>query len=218
MSEATDSPTTPRSVRHKRILDVAAADPDASLEAIAAEVPSATPDLVDRVLEQFGDPAETETDPTENPAPSEPGPPSMDALSDKQMVTVRAIHERPDATQRELGEELGVSASTISERVRAIDGLEWSDRQAVVDKMFDSSQSPPPDTMISEPTTTDPDVSIETLARRVTELEQRIDEAAQTTSPLDLDDPELVAKVIQTCVASDALTEEEERILIRALL
>ncbi|WP_424004778.1 winged helix-turn-helix transcriptional regulator [Haloarcula salina] len=44
-------------MRHKQILDVAADNPEASIEDLAAEVPSATPDLVERVLEKHGDPA-----------------------------------------------------------------------------------------------------------------------------------------------------------------
>lgn len=44
-------------MRHKQILDVAADNPEASIEDLAAAVPSATPDLVERVLEKYGDPA-----------------------------------------------------------------------------------------------------------------------------------------------------------------
>jgi hypothetical protein len=52
----------PRSVRQKQILDVAAEHPDASLETIAMEVQSATVDLVERVLEEYGDPATGRSD------------------------------------------------------------------------------------------------------------------------------------------------------------
>lgn len=49
--------TPPKSMRHKRILDVAEEHPDASKDQIASMVPSATRDLVDRVFEKYGDPA-----------------------------------------------------------------------------------------------------------------------------------------------------------------
>ncbi|MFB6191979.1 MAG: hypothetical protein ABEI11_01515 [Haloarculaceae archaeon] len=49
-------PDTPRAVIHKRILDVAADQPDASMAAIADEITGATTDLVERVLDEYGDP------------------------------------------------------------------------------------------------------------------------------------------------------------------
>lgn len=47
----------PRATIHKRILDAAASAPDASLADIADGVSGATPDLVERVLDEYGDPA-----------------------------------------------------------------------------------------------------------------------------------------------------------------
>ncbi|MFB6297364.1 MAG: winged helix-turn-helix transcriptional regulator [Salinirussus sp.] len=52
---------SPRAIVHKQILEAAASRPDATLDEIAEEVGSATPDLVDRVLEEFGDPADEAT-------------------------------------------------------------------------------------------------------------------------------------------------------------
>src|SRR6056297_20464 len=57
MSETKDGPSLPKSMRHKQILDAAADEPDASISDLARAVPSATPDLVERVLEEHGDPA-----------------------------------------------------------------------------------------------------------------------------------------------------------------
>lgn len=51
----------PKSMRHQQILDVAAQDPDASIEEIASRVPSASTDLVEQVLEEYGDPASDDT-------------------------------------------------------------------------------------------------------------------------------------------------------------
>lgn len=65
MSDSMGSPSAhdgtrssaPRAVIHKRILDVAEAQPDASMERIAGEVSGASVDLVEQVLEEYGDPA-----------------------------------------------------------------------------------------------------------------------------------------------------------------
>lgn len=48
-------------MRHKKILDVAAEYPTASVDSLAEKVPSATPDLVENVLEEYGDPASEES-------------------------------------------------------------------------------------------------------------------------------------------------------------
>lgn len=58
-----DGPTSqPRALIHKKILEAAAQHPDATMEDIADEVVGASTDLVDRVLEEYGDPAETTAD------------------------------------------------------------------------------------------------------------------------------------------------------------
>lgn len=53
--------TLPQSMRHQRILDIAAKQPQASMESIGEEVPSATVELVEHVLEEYGDPADDDT-------------------------------------------------------------------------------------------------------------------------------------------------------------
>ncbi|WP_211338355.1 winged helix-turn-helix domain-containing protein [Haloterrigena salifodinae] len=64
MGETTDSNATldieqnaPRAIIHKQILDHAEANPDESMEAIADAVSGATTSTVERVLEEYGDPA-----------------------------------------------------------------------------------------------------------------------------------------------------------------
>ncbi|MFB6233651.1 MAG: winged helix-turn-helix domain-containing protein, partial [Haloarculaceae archaeon] len=59
MSRTDSGRGSPRAVIHRRILDVAESRPDASLEAIGDEVAGATTDLVEQVLDEYGDPAET---------------------------------------------------------------------------------------------------------------------------------------------------------------
>ncbi len=64
---------------HRRILDVAASDPDASMEAIADEVSGASPGLVERVLDEYGDPGR-EDESTEGPGDAD-GSPNADGAS-----------------------------------------------------------------------------------------------------------------------------------------
>lgn len=49
----------PRAMIHKKVLDVARSNPDASLGEIADDVSGASDKFVERVLEQYGDPANT---------------------------------------------------------------------------------------------------------------------------------------------------------------
>lgn len=57
MSQTEESQSMPKSMRQKRILDAAREEPNASLDALAAQVPSATTEDVERVLDEYGDPA-----------------------------------------------------------------------------------------------------------------------------------------------------------------
>ncbi|MFC6941228.1 MarR family transcriptional regulator [Salinirubellus sp. GCM10025818] len=58
MSRTGERSETPRAMIHQRILDVAKSNPSATLEGIADEISGASIDLVERVLEEYGDPAE----------------------------------------------------------------------------------------------------------------------------------------------------------------
>ena len=77
----------------------------------------------------------------------DPDVPAFASLTDKQRETLRAIAERPAATQAELAEELGVSSPTISQRVNSIDGFDWSNRHEFVDAVLDdaSDERPAPE-------------------------------------------------------------------------
>jgi transcriptional regulator with XRE-family HTH domain len=160
----------PRAVIHRRILDLADDMPEASLETVADEVSGATPELVERVLTEHGDPSseassepvdedETDADPTEpadtgdgNADPTKPvdtgngnadpatgigGRRDATELSKKQRETLELVARNPDATQRELAAEFGVTAATISRWVNDIPGFDWSDREAFVAEALD---------------------------------------------------------------------------------
>jgi transcriptional regulator with XRE-family HTH domain len=170
-------------VIHRRILDLADDMPEASLETVADEVSGATPELVERVLTEHGDPSseassepvdedDTDADPTEpadtgdgnadptkpvdtgngNADPTKPvdtgngnadpatgigGRRDATELSKKQRETLELVARNPDATQRELAAELGVTAATISRWVNDIPGFDWSDRNAFVAGVLD---------------------------------------------------------------------------------
>jgi len=139
-------------MRHKQILDVAAENPEASIAELAAEVPSATAELVERVLEEHGDPAEeveeseeTETNVSDQ-SPSDPPTnaqsyPAPEDLSSAEHETIRAIQNHPTASQRDLAEKLGVTASTVSNRVNGIDGFDWANREAFANAVFSDEAS-----------------------------------------------------------------------------
>nr|WP_228841555.1 winged helix-turn-helix transcriptional regulator [Haloarcula sp. CBA1128] len=146
MSKSTNGRTAPKSMRHKQILDVAAENPEASIAELAAEVPSATAELVERVLEEHGDPAEA--DETETAAQSESEPstesqsyPAPADLSSTERETIRAIQKHPTASQRDLAEKLGVTASTVSNRVNGIDGFDWANREAFANAVFSDGEA-----------------------------------------------------------------------------
>lgn len=61
MSRTEDHSEMPQAIVHRNILDRAAEDHDASMEEIADDVSGASIDLVERVLEKYGDPSEAET-------------------------------------------------------------------------------------------------------------------------------------------------------------
>ncbi|MFB6307752.1 MAG: winged helix-turn-helix transcriptional regulator [Haloarculaceae archaeon] len=66
MSSHSEQSSVPRAMVHKRILDYAESNPDAAIEAIAENVSSASPSLVERVLEEYGDPAASDGGPEDD--------------------------------------------------------------------------------------------------------------------------------------------------------
>jgi septal ring-binding cell division protein DamX len=173
MSRADGRSTGPRAVIHKRILDVAAANPDGSLEAIASEVAAATPDLVDRVLDEYGDPAASpeptattdEEGMTLNGNADErqengqqPSVPEAGSLTPKQRETLSVVHERPDASQETVAATLGVTRATVSRRLNDVAGFAWADRDSFAAAYFDQAGAEPVRNRAGEsPSETSPD-------------------------------------------------------------
>lgn len=264
MSADDDARSLPKSMRHKQVLDVAERNPDASVEELASKVPSATTELVEHVLEEYGDPA-TSTKPEGEPASTEESPadsdvptdeemtmtsetvetetetereqssgdeyPDLEALSEKQREVLAVLAADPEATQREIGKQLGVSASTVSNRVNSIDGFEWSDRASFVETVYDGSPSvettadggaidgaEPSETAESttDDTAGDIEAALGRLEERIADLEASL--AEETGETAALTDPELVHKVVHACMESDTISEDEELQILRSLL
>ena len=233
----------PKSIRHKQILDIAADRPDASIEDIADEVPSATGDLVENILEKHGDPAsngtvdlssevnEPTTTPESNEADDQKSVESvaepeksqikvdLSSVSDKQREVLTVIHESPQATQQELGKQLGVSAATVSNRVNSIPGFDWTKRDEIVTEQFDTTsvESAETNTMATNDQTLSSDVDY--LSDRISSIEQRLDSTSENDSADGgLVDPELVHKVLRACFESDNISESEERKVLKTLI
>lgn len=230
MSKPEESRTQPRSMRHKRILDVAADDPEATIEEIATEIPSATPDLVENVLEKYGDPASDESSGTVDSGPTDTAdgqsmtdstdqpPHDHENLSEPQLETLRAIAASPSATQRELAESLDVTAATVSKRVNDIDGFDWADRQEFVQSVLETDVAPAPEETTMSTTDTDGE-SIDELTDRVVQLEERIDELAESTEANAVfDDPELLHKIVHACMDAETISEDEELRILKEFL
>jgi len=81
-------------MRHKQVLDAAAENPGASMAELADQVPSATTDLVEHVLEKYGDPADEEATSDQE---SEPGS-TLDALNGSGVSRDESNKPTPDAT------------------------------------------------------------------------------------------------------------------------
>ena len=241
----------PKSMRHKQILDLAADQPDASLEAIAEDIPSATADLVENVLEEYGDPAsdegtageddtsahaqeeerEEKSEPsinnetgsfekwTEENDDTQPDLNTID-LTENQREVMQVVKNQPEATQREIGERLDVSAATVSNRVNSIPGFAWERRRNIAETLLDENnpRSERESTTMTTPES-DQDASLEQLQERVQSIEDHVNgHDSDLVAESGLADPELMHKVLHACLNSETITEEEELQILKALL
>lgn len=204
---------------HKRILDEVETNPNASLEQVAHAVAGASVDLVESVLDEYSDPA-TESAPSPEPGGDQPvepeasegsdsggldetdRSPAIEELSEIQRETLEEVKERPSATQREIGEALGVSAVTISRRLSDIAGFAWQDRRDFVASFFESP-------LISDGKGAVEAEAAGALESRVDAVERRLDDIESGADRLP-HSPELVHKVIHACMRSEQFSEAEE--------
>jgi len=243
----TDRGGSPRAIIHKRILDVAASRPDASLEAISEEVSGATTDLVERVLEEYGDPA-TDAQPIGEIAMKANGEEATEegssvdpaSLTDRQQETLSLVHAHPEWSQADIADQLDVSRATVSRRLNDIPGFEWNDRREFTTLVFgESPESGDADstteTISDDGTDTASsgddagvdavgngdlaavNVEMADLTDRLERIETQVADIDAGSESADLA-PELAHKVVHACMHSDRITEDEELRLIEALL
>lgn len=246
MSKTGDGTGGPRAVIHKRILDVASDDPDASLADIAAEVSGANTDLVDRVLSEYGDPAEaeiqaSEAEGSERIESGEQRPPVTDPeeLTQKQLRTMHAVYDRPEATQGDIATRLGVTPATVSRRLSAVPGFEWGTREPFTAALFadteyetglpvagdvtataeeSMSEERPTDTADDDATAEDAAETAPTLAgldARLAAIEDDLNGETRPARPLRR---ELAHRVVHAAMASELIDGDEELELIEELL
>lgn len=88
----------PRAILHKRILDVAESNPDVSMAEIADQVSGASVDMVETVLEEYGDPVDELTDEpgiaTNGTSPSDRAAP--EEVEEPDSTSSEGIPETPD--------------------------------------------------------------------------------------------------------------------------
>lgn len=198
MSDSAKQRQTPRAMIHRRIMDAAADRPDASLGVLADVVPGASPELVERVLDEYGDPADESGD-TEQTGDEDEGDdvPALAELSEKQRETIHAIRVHPVATQRELGDILDVTAATISQRVSGIPGFDWSDRAAFADTLVGTDGSTD---------STDPDAQASAADSNTTDNGGASDDEQHETG--DTADPEEAATAETSTTSSGGTASE----------
>lgn len=215
----------PRAIIHQRILDAARSHPNASVEKLADEISGAPVALVERVLDQYGDPAELEAGQTDDQKKdkidendteasvddddSEPEEfPELQSLSEKVRRTLREVYETPEAPQEDIAQRLGVTGAAISNRLSKVDGFDWSDRKEFVNRLFGPR-------LIANGSGRSLN-GLSELEERVSELERSASAESETGTLAGK--PELAHKVIRVCIASDDFTEQEELELIRAII
>lgn len=239
--------TVPRAVIHKKILDAAESRPDTSVEQLSTAVNGASVDLVERVLDEYGDPAAADqTDDDETGAQADGDQSTMpkaksngstgkagiehvpgvernaDDLTEKQRKVLRAIRESPDATQAELAARFDVTQSTINNRLNTIPGFDWKRRQEFVASMLEDNDT------VDEETTSEP-AGVQALrgrmgdlAEQVASLERQLREQRAETradpAASPFDDPDLCVKVVRACIDDDDVTREEENRILKAVI
>lgn len=152
-------------------------------------------------------------------------------MTSNQLKILQKIRENPDVTQREIGEKLQISASTVSKRVNAIHGFEWSERYEFAKQALGGEQSPLEEAELSSgseaPTSesdtmeTNGSTNVETeaqLTERLAAIERELKEVNDTNSETIFQDPSVAQKVIHACMSSDIISQEEELDIIRELL
>lgn len=227
------SQRVPRAIIHKNILDEAEKRPDAAVEDIADNVSGASVKLAKKVLEEYGDPASDEGAAYSTNSPEttdsdagvdriterDHGGSALDSidylhLSEREKQLLQTIYEYPDATKAELADRLGCSREEVLQIVDSISNFEWDRRREIVRRLFSDQHT-------SGDERGDVDSAIRELAAKVDELESQISELDRKIAgdapgrEESLSDSEFMHRIIQACMASEHISEEEELEVIK---
>lgn len=230
------SQRVPRAIIHKNILDEAEKRPDASVEEIADNVSGASVKLAKKVLEEYGDPASDENTVHSAPGPKrgdtdaavhgdtdpDRGGGSLDSidylhLSEKQKQLLQTIYEYPDATKAELADRLGCSMEELLRTADSISNFEWGRRRETVQQLFGDRRDRDDEREATGDSMGKVAAKVDELESQVSALDRKI-EGKSTGLEESLSDPDLLHRVIQACMASDHISEEEELDIIKQLV
>lgn len=234
---AGESAVIPRAIVHKKILTEAERHPEATMTELASRVNGANTDMVERILEQFGDPAsddelgieKTEGDDECNSGGVQSGTRGQDSnqpsilgvdpsqLTQRRREILRLVHENPKASQRDIAEMSGTSQSAICQRINSIDGFEWENRKEILETMVENDVLETNGKEGSGRSQQERGSRIEDLERQLRELRDQCDGRAVASGSVFID-PELVSKIVHACMDSEQITEEEELKILREIL
>lgn len=223
--------TNPRSIRHKRILDAASERPDASFEAIASGIPSVSPELVERVLDEFGDLSSDEDDACTGPDERDAAPTvpdvdlALDALADTaghpepQHELLRTIADRtnvsledPPVVQRE-------SARRTSDGADSIEAPDERNQEALVARLLEREEEQAMDGQQSMEDDPGDRPTVDGAPGRYTAQGDREGARRVRGTPASaFDDPELLHKVVRACIESESIDESDELEILRVLI
>lgn len=125
MSTEDESKSKPKSMRHKRILDAAKENPNASMDELASQVPSATSDLVERVFDKYGDPAAEANNSANSEKSMSPTNESTSQEDDSDLTTATAdsVTETEEADEKPTVSEDNQSSKTEPDGLPSLNEL-----------------------------------------------------------------------------------------------
>lgn len=230
------SQRVPRAIIHKNILDEAEKQPDASVEEIANSVSGASVKLAKKVLQEYGDPASDEgtvhsthsskrddTDASVDGATdATQGGGALDSidylhLSEKQRQLLQTVYENPNTTKAEVADRLGCSLEELLRTVDSISNFEWERRQATVQRLFDDQRNRDHEREGAGDSIGRLAGKVDELESQVSDLDRKIDANARGLEE-SLSDTDLLHRIIQACMTSDHISEEEELEIIKQLV
>jgi len=201
----------------ERILEAAAANPEASPSELAERLPEISPEVVEGVLaEHASSGSATDDDPTDEY-------PNLEDISERQVRTLQAIAAHPDATQRDIASFLDVTAATVSNRVNSLPGFQWDERRQFVKEVLDLDSIPGGDRSgMGNGSAVELSETVQNLGERVDRLERQLDSLSDAetsdSSGSPFDDPELARKIVHVCMDAEEITDEEEVRILQHLL